>query len=154
LARGHWKPLKGQASKVWLEQDFGGMRQWATGFSRNMLWTYLLIPAIQEKGPLDESSDPRFKTRIQQNGASGQTNPNDPFLMNAIKLLLDNDNFRITFYSQPANSPELKILGLGLVNCQCLAVILFQPCLNAEFEIIAYVQHNEYPTNNIKAGFG
>ena len=112
-----------------------------------------LIPAIQEKWPVGEWSNPNFKIKIQQDGAGGHCRSDtDPFIKEAFRTLEENGNFtpgKISFYTQPPQSPDLNILDLGLFNA--LQAQYYNEAPKDSIEIITMVQktYDEYPANKI-----
>jgi hypothetical protein len=111
-----------------------------------------IIPAIQEKWPIGEWSDPNFHIKIQQDGAGGHCPATDIDCLEGMKLLEDNGNFtpgKISFHTQPSNSPDLNILDLGFFNALQSAYYGSSP--TSEIEIIQCVTQafNEYPPNKI-----
>jgi hypothetical protein len=100
-----------------------------------------LIPAIQAKWPIGEWNNPDFKIRIQQDGAGGHAPPDDKYIAKFIKDLEEIGNFtpgKISFYSQPSQSPDLNILDLGLFNA--LQASYYGESPSTELEIIAMVE--------------
>jgi hypothetical protein len=111
-----------------------------------------LIPAILEKWPLGEWSDPRFKIKIQQDNAGGHAGCHDPFLMRAIKSMEDNHIFipgENTLYAQPANSPDLNILDLGFFNALQSSYLDMSPKTSQDIMDCVTQAYNEYPANKL-----
>jgi hypothetical protein len=78
-----------------------------------------VIPAIMEHWPVGDLSNPQFKIKIQQDGAGAHCPATDPRILANLKDLEDNGILspgKISFYSQPSNSPDLNILDLGFFN--------------------------------------
>ena len=78
-----------------------------------------VIPANAAKWPMWEWNNPNFKIRIQQDGAGGHCKEDDAFLMQTLAQLEADEVItpgKLSFYTQPANSPDLNICDLGLFN--------------------------------------
>jgi hypothetical protein len=108
---------------------------------RDMLINFVL-PEIMHKWPVGQFVDPNFVIKIQQDGAGGHCSHNDEYLRDTLEELgLTN---KITFYTQPANSPDLNILDLGLLAAMQAAYYEHSP--GNPVEIIAMVErtYNEY----------
>jgi hypothetical protein len=80
---------------------------------RDMLINNVLVE-IMNKWPVGQWADPNFKIRVQQDGAGGHCSHNDEYLTMALEDLGLTD--KLSFYTQPPNSPDLNILDLGLFN--------------------------------------
>jgi hypothetical protein len=80
---------------------------------RDLLVNFVLTE-IMDKWPVGQWNNPNFKIRIQQDGAGGHCSHNDAFLADTLEELGLTD--KISFYTQPPNSPDLNILDLGLFN--------------------------------------
>jgi hypothetical protein len=80
---------------------------------RDLLVDYVL-PEIMNKWPVGQWNNPAFRIRIQQDGAGGHTDHDDPYLTQAIEDLGLTD--KVSIYTQPPNSPDLNICDLGLFN--------------------------------------
>jgi hypothetical protein len=114
-----------------------------------------LIPAIMEKWPLGEWSDPRFTIKIQQDNAGGHASTNDRFITAAIKSMEQQHVFmpgKISFYAhQPANSPDLNILDLGFFNAFQSHYLNMEGPEDQSIEVMDCVTqaYNEYPANKL-----
>jgi hypothetical protein len=115
-----------------------------------------VVPAIMEKWPIGEWSNPAYKIKIQQDGAGAHCSAEDNTLMAAIHELEENGIMapgKISFFTQPAQSPDLNILDLGLFNALQQAYYGSSP--TNSLEIIECVQeaYKQYPANKINRLF-
>jgi hypothetical protein len=102
---------------------------------RDLLIDYVL-PEIMNKWPVGQWNNPAFKIRIQQDGAGGHTNHDDPYLTQAIEDLGLTD--KVSIYTQPPTSPDLNICDLGLFNA--LQSEYYDTSPKNEVELIALVE--------------
>jgi hypothetical protein len=102
---------------------------------RDMLVNNVLVE-IMNKWPVGQWADPAFKIKVQQDGAGGHCSHSDEYLTNAIEELgLTN---KVSFYTQPPNSPDLNILDLGLFNA--LQAEYYDKAPKNEVELITMVE--------------
>jgi DNA-binding transcriptional regulator YhcF (GntR family) len=73
-----------------------------------------VIQSIIEKWPAAEWSDDSVVIKIQQDGAGGHCKEDDEEIAEYIQSIHLED--KVKLYTQPANSPDLNILDLGLFN--------------------------------------
>jgi hypothetical protein len=106
---------------------------------------------IMNKWPVGDWNDPTFTIKIQQDGAGGHCSHDDEYLTAALEELGLAD--KVSIYTQPANSPDLNILDLGMFNALQAAYYKKAP-LNA-VQLITMVEetYNEYPVNKINRIF-
>ena len=116
----------------------------------------LVVPAIIEKWPIGEWTDPRYKIVIQQDGAGGHCSATDPFLLHTLRGLEEEELVlpgKISWDTQPSNSPDLNICDLGLFNA--VQSVYWQYSPTSSIEIIECVQraYEEYPWHMINRMF-
>ena len=115
-----------------------------------------VIPAIAAKWPMWEWNNPNFKIRIQQDGARAHCKEDDPFLMQTLAQLEANQVItpsKLSFYTQPENSPDLNICHLGLFDD--IQSAYYQDAPKDSIEIIRCVlaAYDQYPINLINRMF-
>lgn len=117
---------------------------------RDMLLDHV-IPEIMNKWPVGQWTDARFKIRVQQDGAGGHCKHDDPYLTEALEALGLTD--KVSFYTQPPNSPDLNICDLGLFNA--LQSAYYDKAPSNEVQLITMVEetYRDYPTNKINRLF-
>jgi hypothetical protein len=146
IARPRWDPTKrcmwdGKIG-MWPIGDFGkaqrtsvnrpaSARVWHNAnvdFSRfrMMIIDDVIQPSLQALWLAGEWNDPNFTIIVQQDGSGSHPKSwCDPVIQSTLRELEDNGNFRpgkISFESQPPNSPDTNICDLGLFTLHCCAV--------------------------------
>ena len=113
------------------------------------MMTEYVIPAIIDKWPKGEFSDPEFKVRIQQDNAPAH---DDKMIANEIQQLVDGGKVpagKIQIYNQPPNSPDLNILDLGLFNAVQSAYWRHAPKNSGEIIECVKKTYEEYPLSSV-----
>jgi hypothetical protein len=117
-----------------------GTTEWDNENVDHELYRDLLVnnvfTEIMNKWPVGQSNDANFKIRIQQDGAGGHTDHDDPYLMAALEDLGLTD--KVSIYTQPPNSPDLNICDLGLFNA--IQAEYYDKAPKNEVELITMVQ--------------
>jgi hypothetical protein len=117
---------------------------------RDMLIDLVLVE-IMNLWPVGQWTDPNFRIRVQQDGAGGHCRHDDEYLTMALEDLGLTD--KISFYTQPPNSPDLNICDLGLFNA--LQAAYYDKAPRNEVELITMVveTYAEYPHKKINRLF-
>jgi hypothetical protein len=106
-----------------------------------------VIQAVIDKWPMAEFADPNFQILIQQDGAGGHCSHNDDDLLDYLESIhLDH---KISFYTQPPNSPDLNILDLGLFAA--LQAQYYKTAPTTQVQLIEMVEktYNEFDYKKI-----
>jgi hypothetical protein len=100
-----------------------------------------------DKWPVGQFADPSFVIKVQQDGAGGHISHMDEYLNDTIEEL--GLQGKVEFYTQPANSPDLNILDLGLFNA--LQAEYYDTAPTNSVELIQMVErtYEEFPANKI-----
>jgi hypothetical protein len=106
-----------------------------------------VFQAIIDKWPLGELADPNLVIKVQQDGAGGHCKEDDPDLLEYLESI--HMDHKIKMYTQPANSPDLNILDLGLFNA--LQAAYYRTGPRNQVQLIEMVQrtYDEFPLRTI-----
>jgi hypothetical protein len=117
---------------------------------RDLLVNHVLTE-VMNKWPVGQWNNPSFKIRIQQDGAGGHCSHTDGYLAEALEDLGLTD--KVSFYTQPPNSPDLNILDLGLFNALQAAYYDKAPKNPVELITMVHETYWEYPYLKINRMF-
>ena len=83
-----------------------------------------IVPAVCAKWPAGEFNNPRFKIRMQQDGAPGHIKPTDPEWLEYLEDAQLKD--KLILFDQPANSPDTNMNDMGFFNA--LQAVYWREC--------------------------
>lgn len=106
-----------------------------------------VITSIMTEWPQSEWRNPNYHIFIQQDGAGGHCSHSDAYLGEALEA--QGIAYKVSMYTQPANSPDLNILDLGLFNA--LQAAYYDEAPSNAVQIIELVKktYKEYPRKMI-----
>jgi hypothetical protein len=124
-----------------------GTREWTNENIDHESYRDLLVnevlTAIMLKWPAGEFNDPSFVIKVQQDGAGGHCSHDDEYLADSIEEL--GLTGKIQFHTQPANSPDLNILDLGLFNALHASYYDYAPKNSVECIECVQKTYDQYP---------
>jgi hypothetical protein len=106
-----------------------------------------VFQAIIEKWPAGEWADNNFVIKVQQDGAGGHCDHDDPDITEYLQSVFLNE--KIELYTQPANSPDLNLLDLGLFNAIQAAYWKHSPRTHVQLIAMVQATYEEFPISTI-----